>query len=459
MRPLPRSVRRTIRRAVGLAGLLALLAAGALPARAAVDVQRVTSPGGVEAWVVEDHMAPLISMSFAFRGGAALDPAGKEGLAEMVSGLLDEGAGDLDSATFQQRVADLALDYSFDAGLDSFSGSLRTLTENREAAFDLMGLALTAPRFDAPAVERMRSQNLARLARSANDPDHIADRVWWRTVFPDHPYGRPSGGTPDSIRAITIDDLRGFVAQRFARDNLVVGVVGDIDAATLAPLLDRLFGKLPEKSAPSALAEVAPAAPGAVVVVERDMPQSVVVFGENGLKRDDPDFYPAYVMNYILGGGGFSSRLTTEVREKRGLAYSVATYLSTLDHGVLFLGQVGTQNARVAESLDIIRQEWRRMRDEGPTEQELADAKTYLVGSYPLRMTSTGSLADTLAAIQLERFPIDYMEHRNSYIEAVTLEDTKRVAKRLLDPDRLTVVVVGKPDGITPTQDPPADAM
>lgn len=453
-----RPVLRMLRRLAAPVGLVALVA-WAAPVAAAVDVQRVVSPGGIEAWLVEDHTTPLISLSLAFRGGAALDPKGKEGLAELVSGLLDEGAGDLDSQAFQRRIADLAMDYGFSSGTDSFHGSLRTLTEHREAAFDLLGLSLSAPRFDPEPVERIRGQILARLARNANDPDEIAGRVWWRTMFPDHPYGRPNEGTPESIRAITIDDLKGFVARRFARDNLIVGVVGDIDAATLAPLLDRAFGKLPQAGTPYEIAEAEPQGAGATVVVERDVPQSVVIFGESGLKRDDPDFYAAYVMNYVLGGGGFSSRLTEEVREKRGLAYSVTSYLTTLDHAGVIQGHVATQNARVAQSLDIIRSEWRRMAQEGPTEQELADAKTYLTGSYPLRMTSTGSLARVLTAIQLEGFPIDYMDKRNSYIEAVTLEDARRVARRLLDPERLTVVVVGKPEGVTPTQEPPEGAI
>ena len=449
---------RSLRRFVAPAGLLALVLSAA-PAVAAVDVQRVVSPAGVEAWLVEDHTTPLISVSIAFRGGSALDPVGKEGLADMVSTLLDEGAGDLDSAAFQRRIADLAMDYGFDAGRDSFNGSLRTLTEHRQEAFDLLGLSLAEPRFETEAVERMRAQLLAGLARDAEDPGVIAGRVWWRTAFPDHPYGRPVEGTPESLRAITIDDLKGFVARRFGRNDLEIGVVGDIDAATLAPLLDRAFGKLPKTIEPYVLPKAVLRSPGALVVVERDVPQSVALFGQDAVKRHDPDFYAAYVMNYILGGGSFSSRLMTEVREKRGLAYSVATYLNTLDFAGLIQGQVATQNARVAESLDIIRREWGRMRDEGPTEAELADAKTYIIGSYPLRMTSTGSLAGVLTAIQLDNLPIDYMEKRNSYIEAVTLEDVRRVARRILDPARLVAVVVGKPEGITPTREPPEGAM
>lgn len=449
-------------RAAAVIGGLALLACSLAwpgPALAAVDVQRVVSPGGIEAWLVEDHSTPLISVSIAFRGGAALDPQGKEGLAEMISGLLDEGAGELDSAEFQRRLAELAMDYGFRAGIDSFTGSMRTLTEHRDAAFELLGLSLTAPRFDPEPVERMRAQFLAILAREAADPGDIASRVWWALAFPEHPYGRPPEGTPESLRAITVEDLRGFVQRRFAQDNLEIGVVGDIDAATLGPLLDSTFGKLPKTATSYELPEAEVRADGAVVVVERDVPQSVVLFGQDGLKRHDPDFYAAYVMNYILGGGGFSSWLTTEVREKRGLAYSVTSWLATLDHAGIVQGQVATQNARVAESLEIIRAQWGRMATEGPSAAELADAKTYLTGSYPLRMTSTGNLADMLTAIQLEDFPIDYMEKRNSYIEAVTIEDVRRVAERLLDPAALTVVVVGQPVGVTPTREAPDSAM
>ncbi|HLB80519.1 MAG TPA: pitrilysin family protein, partial [Dongiaceae bacterium] len=423
----------------------------------AVEIQRVVGASGVAAWLVEDHGNPIVSVAVGFHGGAALDPAGKAGLAQMVSVLLDEGAGDLDSQAFQRRLAELAIELGFDAGMDEFTGTLRTLSDRRDDAFDLLRLALTAPRFDRDAVDRMRGQLQARLVAQADDPGDIAGRVWWRTSFPDHPYGRPAEGTVASLGAIAPDDLRGFIAQRFARDNLVVGVVGDITAAELAPLLDRTFGALPAAAAPAALPEAAPKAAGALVVVPKGVPQSVVLFGHQGVKRDDPDYYAAYVVNHVLGGGGFSSRLTYEVRETRGLAYSIGTWLNTLDRVGLVQGQVATQNARVAETLELVRAEWRRMAEAGPTPEELADAKTYLTGSYPLRFSSTASTAGVLVAVQLEGFGIDYIERRNSYIEAVTLDDARRVARRLLDPARLTVVVVGEPEGVTATQDPPPD--
>lgn len=425
-----------------------------LPARA-VEVQRVVSPGGVEAWLVEDHTNPIISLELAFRGGGALDAAGKEGTAYLLSGLLDEGAGEFDSQAFQARLQNLSIRLSFDAGLDSFEGSLRTLTENRDTAFDLLRLALTEPRFDAEPVERIRGQILAQLKRESEDPNAIAGRTMRRLFFADHPYGRPVHGSPESLAAVTADDLRAFVADRFARDNLVIGVVGDITSEQLSGLLDSTFGGLPAEAAPIDLPEVAADGSGGVVVIDKNVPQSVVSLGQPGMKRDDPDFYTAFVVNYVLGGGGFSSRLYDEVREKRGLAYSVYSYLSPLDRSALVIAGVATANARVAESLAIIREEWARMAAEGPTAEELADAKTFLTGSYPLRQSSSGRIAGMLVGIQLDELGIDYINKRNSLIEAVTLEDARRVAAELYRPEALTVVVVGRPEGIEPTREAP----
>ena len=423
---------------------LVLLAPPAL----AIEVQRVVSPGGVEAWLVSDRINPIISVRVAFRGGAALDPAGKEGLANMVSGLLDEGAGDLDSQTFQGRLEDLALRLSFDAGRDTLSGRLRTLTENRDAAFRLFGLALTKPRFDNEPVARIRDQIQARLRQDSEDPDVIARRTLSRTLFPGHPYGRPVRGSRGSVAAIGVDDLKGFVKRRLARDNLVIGVVGDIDAAELAPLLDAVFGELPKKSAPGRVPDVTPRASGATIVVRRPVPQSAVLFSQAGIKRDHPDYYRATVVNHILGGGGFTSRLYDQVREKRGLAYAVYSALYPLDHAALLLGSAGTANESVSETLAIIREMWRELGLKGVTEKELADAKTFLTGSFPLRFTSSGRIASILVGMQLENLGIEYLDRRNSYIEAVTLEDANRVAGRLFDADALTMVVVGEPVGV-----------
>ena len=437
-----------------LAHRLAIVVAIGISAAAAdaVEIEHVVSEGGIQAWLVEDHSVPIIAVSVAFEGGAALDPAGKEGLAEMVSSLLDEGAGAIDSQGFQQLLADLSISLRFDGNKDHFQGRLRTLSRNRDKAFDLLRLALNEPRFDDEPVERIRGQILSIIARRVNDPERIAGRVFWSTVLAGHAYGRSNRGDADTVKAITVEDLRGFVDRRLARDNLTIGVVGDITPAALATLLDTTFGALPATSSPVAVPEVRAQAAGDIILVERDVPQSTVILGHQGLKRDDPDFYAAYIMNYILGGGGFTSRLHDEVREKRGLAYSVYSYLSIWDHAGLVVAGLGTANEKVQESIDVVRAEWARMRDGDVSAEDLATAKRSLTGSYALRFETTRSIARTLVGIQLAELGIDYINRRNGLIDAVTLDDIRRVAARLLDPDGLTVVIVGKPEGIKPTR-------
>ena len=414
----------------------------ALPA-AAMDVERVVSPGGIEAWLVSDDTVPLIAMDFAFRGaGSSQDTDGKEGVANLLSTLLDEGAADIDSAAFQAKLADLSVKMSFNASRDAFSGELTTLVENRDAAFELLRLAITEPRFDAEPIDRMKSQVISGIRRNDRDPEAIAGRLWATNAFPGHPYGRPTTGTEASVAAITKDDLAGFRGRAFARDNLVVAVVGAIDAKTLGPLLDKTFGGL---AATSELTPVAEVTPKSGVRAERELPipQTIIQFSTPGLKRDDPDFIPAFVMNHILGGGTFSSRLFEEIREKRGLAYGVDTYLLAYDHAGVFAGGTSTRADRADETLAIIEAEVKRMADEGPTAEELAAAKRFLTGSYPLRFDTSGKIASQLVGIQLDDLGIDYIEKRNAMIEALTLADVQRVAKRILESGALTVVTVG----------------
>ncbi len=434
------------------AGRLLLLVVGLLAlaprTASAIEIERVTSARGIEAWLIEDHTNPIIAVNFAFRGGSALDPAGKEGLADMVAGLLDEGAGPLDSMAFQGRLEDLAITLRFEAGRDSFDGRLTTLTENRDAAFDLLRLAVTEPRFDAEPVERIRGQILSNLRNQTQDPDTLARQALFAELFPAHPYGRRLEGTEETINALTAEDLRGFAARRLALDNLVIGVVGDISAAQLATALDHAFGKLPAQAAPWRLEMVAPRSANTVTVIRQPFPQSTIVYAQRGPLRDDPDYYAAYVLNHILGGGGFTSRLYNEVRDKRGLAYSVYSTLVPMDFAGLVLGASGTRNDRAAETVKVIQDEWRRMAAEGPTPKELEDAKLFLTGSFPLQFSSSDRISGILTAIQLDDLGIDYLDRRNALIEAVTLEDVRRVARSLLDPAGLRFVVVGQPAGL-----------
>lgn len=427
---------------------LVALAAVALPARAAVKIEEVKSAQGITAWLVEDHSIPVVSMSAAFRGGAALDPAEKRGLAVFAVDLLDEGAGDLDSTAYQSKLEDLAAQLSFNASPDMISVRLRSLSANLAPSFDLLRLALTQPRFDPEPVARVRADVLASIAGEQRQPVSLASRLWWKTAFPDHPYGRSSRGTPDTVNAITTDDLHAFVHNRFGKDNLIIGIVGDITPAQLKPLLDQTFGALPDHAAPDTVAAASAATTGGVEVINMPIPQSVVVFGEPGIERNDPDWYAALLDLNILSAGGLTSRVALEVREQRGLAYSVSANLDPLEHAGVIIGQVGSQNAHVAESIDVIRNTWKRMQENGPTAKELADSKTYITGSFPLGLDSTARIAGILVSIQFDHLGIDYLSKRDEIIDKVTLADAKRVAKRLLSPDDLLFAVVGEPQNL-----------
>lgn len=413
---------------------------------AALTIERVISPQGIEAWLVEDHSNPIIATQFSFAVGTASDPEGEEGLATMAANLLDEGAGDFDSQAFQGKLDDLAVSLSFGSSLDHFSGQMKTLSENRDQAFDLLRLALTAPRFDDDAVARVRAQTIAALQEEEQEPQAVVGRAFSAQLFPDHPYGRSSSIA--SVKAVTIADLKAWPATHLARDRLVIGVVGDITPQQLTGLLDRSFAGLPTHVELPPIADIAPPAKGETTVIHRDIPQSVVLFGEQGVKRTDQDWYKAYVMNYIFAGGGFSSRLMTEVRVKRGLAYGIEMSLSTLLHASLIEGEVATRNDKVGASLSVIKEQMRRMAATDVTAEELRSAKTYLNGAFPLQMDSTASIAGLLVRIQQDNLGIDYVERRAGLIESVTAADIRHVAGRLLDPEALTITIIGDPQSL-----------
>ncbi|HRK24057.1 MAG TPA: pitrilysin family protein [Beijerinckiaceae bacterium] len=414
-------------------------------------IDRVVSPSGIEAWLVEDYTVPLISMDFAFVGGGALDPAPLAGLSHLMAGLLDEGAGPYRGQDYQERLEDKAIEISFSSNRDRIEGSLRTLDRHGEAAFDMLALAVNQPRFDQDAIDRVKAQVMASLKREETDPDALAWKAFRARAFGDHPYGRGDKGTPASLSTITRADLVTAHGRRLARDRLKIAVVGAIDAETLGRALDRIFGGLPASMPADIVADIVPAGLGSVVVSPLAVPQSTLALGRPGLHRLDPDFMAAYVVNHILGGGSFTSRLWTEVRERRGLAYSVWSQLSTSRHSAMLLAGTATSNERVAESLAIIRAEFARMAEKGPSGRELDRALQYLIGSYALRFDTSRKIAGHLVEIQVEDLGIDYIAMRNSRMAAVTLADTRRVAARLIGDGGLLVAVAGQPEGIADT--------
>ena len=424
-----------------------LFLAAAIPAHA-VEVERVVSSKGIEAWLIRDHSNPVTTLKLSFRGGAALDPENKSGLANFVASTLDEGAGDLDSRAFQRALDEKSISLRFSAGRDRLDGSLRTLNKNRDDAFEYLRLAINEPRFDETPLNRIRQQILSGIRQSQEDPGNRAGRAIFEKAFQGHPYARDNDGTLESVSAITPDDMRDFVKERLARDNLLIGVVGDIDADTLKKYLDQVFGTLPEKAKPWKVAKIDPKLSGGIEVIDIDVPQSSVQFAQPGILRNNPDFYTAYVLNYVLGGGGFVSRLYEEVREKRGLAYSVSASPYPLESSAILYGAAGTQNARAGETVAVIREEIAKIARDGVTVEELRDVKTYLTGSYPLRFDTNSKIAGQLAGLQLQGYDIDYVNRRNALIEAVTRDDIQRVAEKLMNEDAFTFVLVGQPEGL-----------
>ena len=440
-----------------IAGVLALVAYLATPpvspskaTSTSMKIQEITSKSGLKAWLVEEHSVPLMALRFAFDGGNTQDPAGKEGLANFITGMMDEGAGDLDANKFQARVEEIAMRMSFEDGKDNLYGSFETLTENRTAAVALLTLALNKPRFDADAVDRVRGQLMAGLVYAARNPETVASKEFMALGFAGHAYGRPSNGTAESLKSITGADLEAYRKRIFAKDTLRIVIVGDITASDAGALIDQVFGALPAKADLNPIAQVALKSAEKLKIIEMDVPQSVARFGLGAMMRKDRDFMAGFVLNHLIGGSGFSSRLMEEVREKRGLAYSVYSYLQPMQKSSIYAGGVATKNEEIGKSLDVIRAELKRMAVDGPSEKELDNAKSNLTGSFALRFDTNAKIANQLLYFLGEGFPTSYVQTRNAEVEAVTLADVKRVAKTLFDNDDLFVVVVGKPKGLGP---------
>ncbi len=419
----------------------------ALPAWAEIAIKEVTSPGGITAWLVEDHSIPFTALELRFRGGTSLDDPEKRGAVNLMSGLIEEGAGDMDARTYARALEALAASFGYRATDDTVSISAQFLTENRDEVIDLLRTTLHEPRFDQDAVDRVRAQVLSGLRSDQTDPNDIAGRSFAKMAYGDHPYGSEGKGTIESVTALTRDDVVEAYESVFARDRLYVSAVGDITPDELGAILDKLLADFPESGKPIPdRADVS--IEGGVSVVEFDTPQSVALFAQRGIDRDDPDFFAAFVLNHILGGGGFESRLMQEVREKRGLTYGIGTYLVPKDLASVYLGSVSSANDRIADAVDVIRAEWARAAAEGVTQKELDDAKTYLTGAYPLRFDGNGQIAGIMVGMQMDDLPIDYIATRNDKVNAVTLEDINRVAAELLDPEGLHFTIVGKPVGL-----------
>ena len=427
------------------APVLAAAIALATPLRAEVPLEEVTSPEGVEAWLVGEESLPFTAIELRFEGGTSLDPEDAHGAVNLMARLMDQGAGDMDAQEFATAREDLGMRLSVSASRDEVSVSARFLTENRDESVALLRTALAEPRFDEDAIERARGQVISGIRSDLRDPGELANRAFFAAAFGDHPYGRPGEGTEDSVAALTREDLVAAHESAFGRDRVHVGAAGDIDADTLGTMLDTVLAELPASG--GAMPDRATnALEGGTELVEFDGPQASIVFGHAGIPRDDPDFIPAFVMNQILGGGRFGTRLMRELREERGLTYGVHSRLQPMRDGALVMGSIATDHDNVDEVIELVRAEWAKMAEAGPTGDELDAIITYLTGSFPLQFDGNAAIARILADFQAQGLGPDYIAERNELIAGVSLEDAADVAERILDPDALFFVVAGRPE-------------
>lgn len=408
----------------------------------AIDIKEVTSEKGIKALLVEDYTLPIIAISISFEGGSTQDPEGKEGTLRLMTALMDEGAGELDSVAYQAKAEELGLEFGFRASNDRFSAGGRLLRSERDEVFNLIKLAINEPRFDEDAIERMRDAIRSNIISSQKNPSSVRSKALREAIFGSHPYSRGSSGNEQSIDAITRDDIIAMNKKILSRGTLTVGVVGAISETELKAALDDIFGALPKEAMIDEIAEVTPKL-GEDISIVMPVPNATISIVYPAIKRDNPDFFAAHLMNHILGGGTFSSRLYTQVREKRGLAYSVSSGIATQDKTAYFAAGTSTRAENREETIDIIKKEIERIKTEGVTAEELEKAKRFVAGSYAISNLDTSSkIANVLVALQTQNLGIDYIEKREKYIADVTLEDVNRLAKEFFS-TKPTVVVVG----------------
>ncbi|MGB1077235.1 MAG: M16 family metallopeptidase [Bdellovibrionales bacterium] len=418
-----------------------------------LDIQELTTPSGIPVWLVEDHSVPIISLKFSFKGaGAVHETSEKQGLVQILSNTMDEGAGDLDSQTFQKTLSDNSISLSFSGGRDNFSGNLKTLTENKETAFDLLHLALTEPRFDAEPLERMKQSNISRIKNSMPQPSWINARIMNDIAFAGHPYAQNSGGTLSTIPNITADDLRAFMKNELFKGRLVVSIAGDITKEDAITIVEETFSGLPQILYEDMPLPLTLQGANTTTLYEHDIPQTFIKMILPGVRRTDPDYYAAMVMNQIFGASGFGSRLMERIREKEGLTYGIYSGLSEMIWTQTLQISTSTKNETTAKTIDLIKQEASKLRQTPITESELQHAKDYILGSLPLSLTSTDALASIMLSLQVNDLPSTYLDTIDQKVNSVTIEDVQRVSQRLLDMDKATTILVGKPTDITPTK-------
>ncbi len=437
------------RRRVILAVATALFLFCAQTVRAAPTILNWQTASESPVWFVESRELPMVDVRLIFDAGAAREPAGRNGLAALVNSLLDEGAGGLDATGISFEFERLGARYSAASGYDFASVSLRSLSDPALLGPALQNLrrVITEPAFPMKAVERQKQRLLIAIERKQQSPAEIARDAYQAAIYRDHPYAYPSDGTRESVAKLGRGDIVNFHRDYYSARNLRLVIVGDLDREQAAALAEDLTGGLEQGQAPGPLPAVDRLAQGETIRIEHPSSQVHILLGQPGLKRGDPDYFPLYVGNHILGGGGFVSRLYEEIREKRGLSYGAYSYFTPRREAGPFTASLQTRGGQEEQALQVMRETIRSFIEQGPTPEELEAAKNNISGGFPLRLDSNSNILGYIAMIAFYGLPPDYLDTFVEKVNAVKLEQVREAFRRRLQPERFVTVMVGPVSG------------
>jgi zinc protease len=423
---------------------LAMMAfANTAQAKPYLDIQELHPAKNISVWFVQDKNIPVMTLKFSLKGGSQFDPAGKEGSAQLLSSLFDEGAGKRNGEAFQDLEQSNGIKMGFTATHDAFYGSLKTTSAKQDLAIGMFDDALNKPHFAPEAIARMKADLQSNLRFSLMDPNYQASQKLFATLFAGQPYARPVEGDAKSVAAITRDDLVKEKTTLFCQQRLKVAIVGNLDADQVTKMVDRLFGNWPQcvDKVDNVIYPVKNL--GQEIHIPWQGAQSIVMMAQPGMARQNKDWWAGRILDFALGAGEFSSRLMNEVRVKRGLTYGVSSSLAPYDHAPLWVIEAGVEPAKATEAIALIKKVWGDVAANGLTVAEITEAKDHLIGSLPLALTSTDAIAGIVLQLQEDDLPKTTLDTRAAEINAVTADDIKRVAKQYVQAAQLTTVIAG----------------
>jgi zinc protease len=444
----PRAYRRRVPLTIFLAltawGLAAALGSASSVLATTIAPVRFVASNGITVLVVEQHALPIVQLHALVKSGSAQDPPGKAGLANLVAGLLDEGTATRSPKQIAEEIEFVGGSLAAKAAEDFTTASARILKKDLKLGFELLADILLRPAFPEAELERVRSLTQAEILSEQDDPGMVASKAFNQMVFDSHPYRWPVVGTAESLATISRADVQAFYAREYLPNRTILAIVGDVTVEEARRMVEQYFGTWkPSEAAAFKTGSPAPLAKPVTKIIEKDLTQATIILGHEGISRTNPDFYPVLVMNYILGGGGFSSRLMDEIRDNQGLAYGVVSAFHAHLMPGAFLVSVQTRNEAANQAIAGVLREITRMRETPVSDEELADAKAYLMGSFPLRLDTTAKLAEVVGQVEFYGLGLEYFTQYPRWIEKVTKEDVLRVARQYLHPDRYALVLVG----------------